>query len=112
MSDAPRWRAFLNWCPRRQLGRLFWRAGVPGFDDIADAPAELDAERVTESLDAFTNSAFADRTGPSAVLRCSYRPERVERLLERTTGDLLRTQVREGAEVAGCDRHPRGSARV
>jgi hypothetical protein len=64
MSDAPRWRAFLNWCPRRQLGRLFWRAGVPGFDDIDDAPAELDAERVTESLDAFTNSAFADRTRP------------------------------------------------
>jgi hypothetical protein len=38
--------------------------------------------------------------GPSAVLRCSYRPERVQRLLERTTGDPLGTQVREGAEVA------------
>jgi hypothetical protein len=81
----------------RQLGRLFWRVGVPGFDDIADKPAELDAERVTEALDAFTDWALADATDASAVLEMLFelpwqlvldRPEWVQRLLDRTTGEL------------------------
>jgi hypothetical protein len=87
----------LDWWPRRQLGRLFWRAGVPGFDDIADEPAQLDAERVTEALDAFTDWVLADGQDPSAVLEMLFelpwqlvleRPEWVKRLLESTTGDL------------------------
>jgi hypothetical protein len=59
------WRA-------RQLGRLFWRAGVHGFDDVADEPSDLVAERVTETLDAFTEWALSDKTNASAVLETLF----------------------------------------
>jgi hypothetical protein len=43
----------------RQLGTLYWRAGIPDADDIADDPPPLDAARAAEALEAFAAWAMA-----------------------------------------------------
>jgi hypothetical protein len=80
----------------RQLGRLFWRLGVPGFDDVRDEPAELVVERVAEALDIFRDWAVSDATDPEAVLNALFempwqlvleQPEWVQKVLDETSGD-------------------------
>jgi hypothetical protein len=98
----------LDWWRTRQLGRLVWRAGVPGFDDVADEPSSLDPERVNESLDAFTDWALSDESKPSAVVETLFelpwqlvfeQPEWVQRLLESSAGER-REQIVGGLHAA------------
>ena len=47
-----------------QLGTLFWRTAVPGVDDVADEPPEVDPVRVTEALGVYAAWALDAETGP------------------------------------------------
>lgn len=52
----------------RQLGTLYWRAGIPGADDLADEPPELDAVRGAEALEVFAAWATVDQIDGNTVV--------------------------------------------
>lgn len=92
----------------RQLGTLYWRAGIPDADDLADEPPALDAARAEEALAPFAAWATADQADGRAVVNLLFelpwqvvleQPHWVRRLLEATDGKL-REDVMGGLHAA------------
>jgi hypothetical protein len=79
----------------RQLGTLYWRAGIPDADDLADEPPPLDAVRAAEALEVFAAWATVDQTDGDTAVNLLFelpwqvvleQPRWVRRLLEATEG--------------------------
>jgi hypothetical protein len=79
----------------RQLGTLYWRAGIPDADDLADEPPELDAVRGAEALEVFAARATVDQIDGNTVVNLLFelpwqvvleQPSWVRRLLNATEG--------------------------
>lgn len=56
----------------RELGRLYWRVGIPDADDIADEPPPLEATRAAEALAAFGEWAVAAETDGDTVVELLF----------------------------------------
>jgi hypothetical protein len=92
----------------RQLGTLYWRAGIPDADDLADEPPPLDAVRAAEALEVFAAWATVDQTDADSAVNLLFelpwqvvleQPHWVRRLLEATEGQR-REDIMGGVHAA------------
>ena len=105
--------------------RVYWQAGIPDADDLADEPPALDAARAAEALEVFAAWATADQADGDAIVNLLFelpwqvvleQPRWVRRLLEGTEGKLredIMPRCSAGCSAArgspGSRRRPRGS---
>jgi hypothetical protein len=80
----------------RQLGTLYWRAGIPDADELADEPPEFDAVRAAEALEVFAAWATDEQSDGDTVVNLLFelpwqvvleQPYWVRRLLNETAGE-------------------------
>jgi hypothetical protein len=98
----------LDACGNRELGKLYWRAGVPDFDDLKDEPQPLDPTRVSEAIHTFGAWATASQSDGEAVEDVLFglpwqivfdHPDWVDQLLKATDGER-RQQIMSGIHAA------------